>query len=655
MEEILTCSSCTENNPTARIKAIATCEDCSDTLCDDCVDAHRRTKLTRNHNIVRLKDSTISAKTALYEVGATKVTSTNVNQATIDNRQPNHSLLNANLLLQSSGLSAFNSSSMRSSPLLSGKLISTQSSTALNGVEVCKKLNHVNQVLKSACLNCKEAFCVVCLREIKSEKVQKHSNHKIVDIEEAIKNIRKEVQEINNFIQIAADSCSTQINTFSEDERTVKEKCESVRQETKSYCEKLCKYVKNSSLSIEEDIKKMQKEELDKIKARQNETTKAIDTSRESLTESITALNQTNEIFDLFKLLRRTYSFKNIVENCKIATSNIEKQLNIEFIPSIDFDNKEETRNSLFPLVGTLRNSSNMDLEKPPIALLDFDVNADVTPSNISVNVTNLYSIPQKHNIEVSALTCGQDNEFLVVDKKTSSILVYDKSFHFRRKITCFQQVVDIDVLPDSNLVVTEGKKGHCISVCTITGELLAGDIAAQELDDATGLAVCGTTGNVAVSDQEAAKVHIVRLLDGQRIMTFHRTDGGFQMPDFVACSPDGTLLAVSDRKGYCVKVFNVANGKLIFRYGKREGLSEMKAPEGICFDDDNRLYICDVGNSRVLVISKSGQLIGFILTKHLQIQNFQPPPNVIVLRKDKSIVLTNSKGLIRVIQCVFN
>lgn len=58
-EDQQTCNSCEENSP-----ASSRCEDCEEFLCSDCVRAHQRVKITKDHKISALQVSSASASLA---------------------------------------------------------------------------------------------------------------------------------------------------------------------------------------------------------------------------------------------------------------------------------------------------------------------------------------------------------------------------------------------------------------------------------------------------------------------------------------------------------------------------------------------------------------------------------------------------------------
>lgn len=56
------CSSCDENKQLASHPVTSRCRDCNEDLCDGCVEAHKRVKLTREHVIVRYPDTSAACK-----------------------------------------------------------------------------------------------------------------------------------------------------------------------------------------------------------------------------------------------------------------------------------------------------------------------------------------------------------------------------------------------------------------------------------------------------------------------------------------------------------------------------------------------------------------------------------------------------------------
>ena len=65
------CDSCDENN-----FASAKCEECEDHLCDDCVKAHKRLKITKDHKISTIEDhrNTSADRSVTASIGKCELT-----------------------------------------------------------------------------------------------------------------------------------------------------------------------------------------------------------------------------------------------------------------------------------------------------------------------------------------------------------------------------------------------------------------------------------------------------------------------------------------------------------------------------------------------------------------------------------------------------
>jgi hypothetical protein len=607
--------------------ATGRCEDCDgDFLCEDCVGAHRRTKLTKEHKIVPLKSSAVPTK-------------------------------NSGVQSQASSKSVAASSALaeevRTRLETSKKMLDDDSSTVSCEAptqELCRV--HKNQVISTVCMECKVLLCVMCLQDLLAKDRQRHASHQIISIAESKEEIKKQIFDINEGIKAAVEDYSEQVDEAKEYEEQIKEKSKATINTMKDYNNRVCQLVRKLGGELEKEIAKYEKDELAKINARKKHMETTVEKMKELIVQTSQPVDDSRGIAAMFEQLNMCSRLKGQADNLAVSKKGLaEKNVDIVFVPGLDLDQGKEAENArvVLPLVGRVKREEresaaqsrrNDSLSSIPEAVLAAAISAEVTVT---------------HKIQgamVSALTLGHNKEYVAIDSKKGDVMVFSEQFKLLTRIKC-RDPLDVDILADGNVAVTEGKKGHCVSVFSLAGQLLASEIAANELNKATAIAVCNAEQSIVVSDVETAKVHIIKLVSGKTEVLLYKVGpkNQFVTPSFVACSVDGTRLAVSDIGAHCVKVFRVKNGQFLYRYGHfGRGQKQLNKPESVCFDKEGRLFICDPGNARIHVVSPDNKLIGHILPKHLK--KFEPFPNLIAMHRDgQHLVLANKEGWVKVVR----
>lgn len=72
-DDVPMCSSCEEGT-----SASSRCRDCSEMLCDPCVRAHQRVRITKDHRIVRFAKDVNNIPDSLGSVGSSQVRISNI-------------------------------------------------------------------------------------------------------------------------------------------------------------------------------------------------------------------------------------------------------------------------------------------------------------------------------------------------------------------------------------------------------------------------------------------------------------------------------------------------------------------------------------------------------------------------------------------------
>jgi sugar lactone lactonase YvrE len=93
----------------------------------------------------------------------------------------------------------------------------------------------------------------------------------------------------------------------------------------------------------------------------------------------------------------------------------------------------------------------------------------------------------------------------------------------------------------------------------------------------------------------------------------YHHQPGQFRLPDYMAPSPDGKSLYISDRWNDRVQVFDL-DGHFKFTFGSGgSGPGQFGEPKQIAFDRQGNVLVADRLNNRVQVFTPDGKPIGVI------------------------------------------
>ncbi len=119
---------------------------------------------------------------------------------------------------------------------------------------------------------------------------------------------------------------------------------------------------------------------------------------------------------------------------------------------------------------------------------------------------------------------------------------------------------------------------------------------------------VLDKSGNLYVADIEKGRI--------VKFTSEHKYDGkieGGEMkaPAYLALSPDGQKLYVSEPTAHRILVFELASGKLLRQFGRNGvGEGEFNHPQGLAFGPDGRLFVVDSLNARIQVFDPEGNFL---------------------------------------------
>jgi DNA-binding beta-propeller fold protein YncE len=178
-------------------------------------------------------------------------------------------------------------------------------------------------------------------------------------------------------------------------------------------------------------------------------------------------------------------------------------------------------------------------------------------------------------------------------------------------------------------------RKGKRMDVLGTSGALV--------LKTPIGLTV-GPDGTIYVADVGLRKV-LAFDPEGKLVSAFGKGDE-LTNPADVALSPDRTKLFVADSKAHQIVVYDIATGAVTSTIGKRGGgEGEFAFPSALAFDREGDLLVVDQVNSRVQLLTPSGEFLDSFGGLGTTFGRFVRPKDVAV----------DDAGLIYVTDAAFN
>ena len=162
----------------------------------------------------------------------------------------------------------------------------------------------------------------------------------------------------------------------------------------------------------------------------------------------------------------------------------------------------------------------------------------------------------------------------------------------------------------------------------------------------------CDNDGRIIVADKDNHRIQVFNA-DGTFILKFGEKgckNGQFSYPWDVACSNEGNIL-VSDTRNHRVQLFN-RDGKFLGKFGF-EGIhwKEFDSPRGVAFNHEGHMIVTDFNNHRLLVIRADFQHAWFLGVEGSKNTEFLRPQGVAVDQEGNIIVADSKNHRIQIFQ----
>ncbi|CAN8001442.1 unnamed protein product [Ixodes pacificus] len=210
------------------------------------------------------------------------------------------------------------------------------------------------------------------------------------------------------------------------------------------------------------------------------------------------------------------------------------------------------------------------------------------------------------------AWDCGRGGRIVVADKDNHRIQVFDGMGHFQlsfgewgSKSGQFNYPWDVAVNSEGQILVSD-TRNHRVQLFRPDGSFINkygfdGPLWKQ-FDSPRGVAFIGD-GHMVVTDFNNHRVLVIRpdFQSASYLGLEGKDPGLFQRPQGLAVDLEGHIV-VADSRNHRVQVFR-PDGKLLAWFGQQgKERGQLELPSGICIAPDGRIVVVDFGNNRVQV-----------------------------------------------------
>ena len=215
-----------------------------------------------------------------------------------------------------------------------------------------------------------------------------------------------------------------------------------------------------------------------------------------------------------------------------------------------------------------------------------------------------------------------------------------------------FNQPSDVAVAEDGTIYVVDGINGMIKAFHHDgTFKFSTGRAGAGQGEFALPLGIdTDQSGRIFVADSQNQRIQILSQ-EGKYLSEIKVPDGTLKKadPTDVAVSSSGNRCFVADNDNHCILEFDVASKTLLNRYGKPGSEKwEFRYPFLMHLHQDKDLYIVDVINTRVQVVSTEGKFVNIVGGWGVEKGQFFRPKGVTVDSRGRSYVSDSYMGVIQ-------
>lgn len=650
MTMICECSSCHEGS-----MVTSHCKDCSEFLCDSCVRAHQRVRLTKEHRIVSF----------IEEAGRLRGDQGLVSQSPL-------SILSTSPV--SSGASTISSPALNTSSLASEKLQN-------DDLERCE--THENEFLRLYCETCFQPVCRKCT-------LKEHRNHSFVYLKDVTENTKSMVLKLTADAQVEAGKIEEAVNSAQILSEKVEYRAQIVSNEVRATIGRHMKaledrerellrrvekirQVKGKSLHLQiEELKTL----LNKLINLKEKSERALELGTETdlmavktrLTETLNDFRSKRGLLqihedDAILFTPPDLALQTAISSLGIVTSSTFSPYSIATGEGLRRGIRGKS--AMFVVQAKDHQGENRCVGGDPIRIVILGPDGIYSRGDVLDRQNGTYTVsyrPQLEGEHVISITIRgqhiQDSPFRVTVKKGrnyAGIGPVKLSFGTEGESDgqlCRPWGVHCD--KDGNIIVAD-RSNNRIQVFNSCGNFLhkfgsAGSRNGQ-FDRPAGV-TCDGDGRIIVADKDNHRVQIFKP-DGTFILKFGEKgskNGQFSYPWDVAVNNEGKIL-VSDTRNHRVQLFT-HDGQFINKYGFEGALwKHFDSPRGVAFNHEGHMVVTDFNNHRLLVISSDFQYARFLGTEGSGNTQFLRPQGVAIDQEGNIIVADSRNHRIQIFQ----
>ncbi|NPB08457.1 MAG: 6-bladed beta-propeller [Aquificae bacterium] len=191
----------------------------------------------------------------------------------------------------------------------------------------------------------------------------------------------------------------------------------------------------------------------------------------------------------------------------------------------------------------------------------------------------------------------------VVADQGIKGVFLFDLKKKRFKVVYGFPSPIDVDLLPDGTVLVTDSQLGR-VFLLSLEGKRL-GSWGENLLERPTGLAVDRKRKRVYVVDTLKSRV-LVFDFKGRKIGEFGKE---LARPTYIALDGEGNVY-VSDSLNAKVRIYS-PDGKLMRSFGERGNtIGTFANPRGIAVDSHGHIYVGDTLFSVIQIFDQEGKLL---------------------------------------------
>ena len=246
-----------------------------------------------------------------------------------------------------------------------------------------------------------------------------------------------------------------------------------------------------------------------------------------------------------------------------------------------------------------------------------------------------------------TGLATTRNKDFVVVGKtgafdSQGQVLFYKHSGDLFHKEEWQDNCVPYSVVSksDGSLLISDnrGRILHVSATGTVTDMW-------EKMFKGFGRLALTNSGDILVTSSEEKCVYRYNT-HGERLATIPAKDMVLQQPHYVTTHSTNNII-VSDYKQNIVFAFD-SDGNLLFSYDGGADISrKLRCASSVCCDPFDNILVADFTNDCIHLVSKSGQFLGYLLTKH----NGISCPNFVFLDGEEHLFVGQYGGEVKVFQ----